>query len=87
MPLPLQACVLAAARLNAHWELSGEVQQGLSSAVAGAKQAAEAAQATRRRAQLLAGRLDAAAMIIESGSKSAQMKVVAHELSDLNLNA
>lgn len=30
--LPLQACVLAAARLDAHWQLSGEVQQGLSSA-------------------------------------------------------
>lgn len=83
----MQACTLAAAKLDAHWELGGEVQQGVTAAVTGARQAADAAQATRQKAQLLAGRLDAAAMIIESGSKSAQMKVVAHQLDGISLDA
>jgi hypothetical protein len=83
----LQACALAAARLDAHWELKGDVQQGLTDAVTVARAAATSSQATRTRAQLLASRLDAAAMIIESGSKSAQMKVVAHQLDNISLDA
>jgi hypothetical protein len=84
LPSPLQACTLAAARLDAHWRPGGEVQEGLRGAAAGARQAADAAQLTRRQAQLLSGRLDAAAMIIESGSKSAQMKLVAHQLDEIS---
>lgn len=83
----MQACTLAAARLDGHWALGGEVQQGLFAAVTGARQAAQAAQATRRKAQLLAARLDAVALIIDSGSKSAQMKVVAHQLDSVSLQA
>lgn len=81
----MQACTLAAAKLDAHWALAGEVQRGLCAAVTGARQAAEAAQATRRKAQLLAARLDAAALIIESGSKNAQMVVVSHQLEGLSV--
>ena len=81
----MQACTLAAAKLDAHWALGEEVQRGLSAAVTGARQAAEAAQATRRKAQLLAARLDAAALIIESGSKNAQMVVVSHQLEGLSV--
>jgi uncharacterized protein YqfA (UPF0365 family) len=83
----LQACTLAAAKLDAHWALGGEVQQSLAAAVTAARQAADTAQASRQKAQLLAGRLDAAAMIIDSGSKSAQMKVVAHQLDEISANA
>jgi hypothetical protein len=79
--------MLAAAKLDAHWAFGGEVQQGLTAAVAEARQAADAAQATRQKAQLLAGRLDAAAMMIQSGSKSAQMKVVAHQLDVITVDA
>lgn len=82
----IQACALASARLDGHWALGGEVQKGLSAAITGAREAAQAAQATRRKAQLLAARLDAAALIIDSGSKSAQMKVVAHELHSFDLH-
>lgn len=72
----LQACALAADKLNAHWVVGGEVDVGLTAVVQGARQAAASAQATRRRAQLLAARLDAAASMIESGSRNAQMQVV-----------
>lgn len=78
--------MLATAKLDAHWKLSGEVHESITAAVGTAQQAAAVAQATRRRAQLLAARLDAAAMIIENGSRSAQIQLVAHQLQDTALN-
>jgi hypothetical protein len=77
----LQACALAQAKLQGHWAAQGEVQQGLAGAVAGAAKAAAEAQAARQRAQLLAARLDAAAALVDDGSRSAQIKLVAHPLT------
>lgn len=76
--LLLQAAALAQGKLEAHWALQGEVQQGLAAAVDGAARAAQASQAARQAAQLVAGRLDAAAALIDDGSRSAQIKLIAH---------
>eukprot|EP00775_Hariotina_reticulata_P012192 gene12192-12329_t len=64
-----EAGQLAQVKLQGHWEMSGGVQQGLQTACTGAEQAAAAAQAARRRAQLLSGRLDAAATLVDNGSR------------------
>jgi hypothetical protein len=79
--LQMQACNLAQAKLQGHWAAKGEVQQGLAAAVAGAAKAAADAQAARQHAQLLAARLDAAAALVDDGSRSAQIKLVAHALT------
>lgn len=89
--MTLQAEGLAQAKLTAHWAVHGEVQQGLSAAAAGAAHAAATAQAARQRAQQLAARLDAAAALVEDGSRSAQMQLAAHaipvhELRDLSMD-
>ncbi|WIA40328.1 hypothetical protein OEZ86_013695 [Tetradesmus obliquus] len=76
-----EACALAQAKLQGHWAAKGEVQQGLAAATAGAAKAAADAQAARQHAQLLAARLDAAAALVDDGSRSAQIKLVAHALT------
>ena len=70
-----EACALAQAKLDGHWARGGEVQRSLHAAAEAGAAATASAQAARRRAQLLAARLDAAAMLVEAGSKSAQMSV------------
>lgn len=87
----LQAGVLAQGKLEAHWALQGEVQQGLTAAATGAAYAAQTAQAARQQAQLLAARLDAAAALVDDGTRSAQIKLVAHpvpvhQLEDLTID-
>jgi hypothetical protein len=79
--LQMQACNLAQGKLQGHWAAKGVVQQGLALAVAGAAKAAADAQAARQHAQLLAARLDAAAALVDDGSRSAQIKLVAHALT------
>jgi hypothetical protein len=73
-----QAGQLAQAKLQGHWEMSGDVQQGLRAASNGAEKAAAAAQAARQRAQLLSGRLDAAAILVDDGSRVGNMQLAGH---------
>lgn len=70
--------MLAQGKLEGHWAAKGEVQQGLAAAVAGALKSAAAAQDARHHAQVIAARLDAAAALVTDGSRSAQIKLVAH---------
>eukprot|EP00878_Enallax_costatus_P038352 GHUV01043562.1.p1 GENE.GHUV01043562.1~~GHUV01043562.1.p1 ORF type:complete len:135 (+),score=55.89 GHUV01043562.1:345-749(+) len=87
----LQAAALAQSKLEGHWALGGEVQQGLTAACDGAARAAQLAQAARQAAQFVAARLDAAAALVDDGSRSAQIKLVAHpvpvqQLHDLSVS-
>lgn len=82
-----QACTISQSKLAAHWAPDGQVQKELAAAVAGAMQAAASAQATRRKAQQLAARLNAAAMLIEDGGKTGRISLVAHRLSNIDLEA
>jgi hypothetical protein len=84
---PVQACTIAQSKLAAHWAPGGEVQTALAGAVAGARQAAAAAQGTRRAEQQLAARLNAAAVLIQGSSNTGQMRVVAHQLEGLSVEA
>eukprot|EP00879_Flechtneria_rotunda_P032224 GHRR01035394.1.p1 GENE.GHRR01035394.1~~GHRR01035394.1.p1 ORF type:complete len:565 (+),score=197.10 GHRR01035394.1:701-2395(+) len=79
-----EAGKLALAKLTGHWDSAGEVQQNLTGALSGATQASARAQAARQRAQVLAARLDAAAMLVQS-SRSAQMKLVTSQLNSVKL--
>ncbi len=84
--------MLAQAKLDGHWADKGKVQDGLAAAVAGAMKASARAQTARERAQVLAARLDAAAALVEDGSRSAQIRLVAHpavhahQLNDVTAN-
>lgn len=71
-----QAAALAQAKLAAHWAPDSEAQQGLAGAAAAASEAAATAQGARRAAQLLAARLEAAAALVEDGSRGGCMRLV-----------
>lgn len=67
----LQAMKIASVRAADHWQPQGEVQLGLRGARARASAAASSGQAARGKAQALASRLDAAALLVEQGNKAA----------------
>jgi hypothetical protein len=69
---------VASQKAAEHWQQSGDVQQGLAAARTQAASSAASAQAARARAQQLATRLDAAALLVVEGHRGAAgMQLVA----------